>query len=107
MGGLLGGLLGVVHILGGHLLSILIGQRIAWRNSSGLRMIRVSFGSAFIGAVVGVILAVPFMFIETHNRTPFLDRLIGLSFLFALTGSGIGVICGLCLEAVRSIFEGD
>ena len=52
MSGLLGSILEIVNVIGGIVLTILIG-RIAWKDSEPARMFRLVFGSVLVGEILG------------------------------------------------------
>jgi fatty acid desaturase len=68
MGGLFGGLLFFFEVIGGLILSGLVGRKAAWSDKNEAFTIRLVIASILIGGAIGWILT---LFISTNSGGPF------------------------------------
>lgn len=97
MGGLFGGLLEGAHILGGSVLAFLIGVQSATRPSGLARFVRIIFGSASVGAILGVFVGLILNIIFTLNNALGLEKFIFVILVFCIGCAFVGmIIAAMC-----------
>jgi hypothetical protein len=99
MGGLFGGLLGIVNVIGGSILTLLIGSK-AWTESEDGRFFRLGVGVLFIGPMIGVA-SYLFVFRYSPSFSGVADGLLFCCFIATVVFGGLT----LALEWIRQQLE--
>lgn len=109
MAGIFGGILGFVNLIGGLILSILMGFSIGFRETGAGRWWRVLFGGVVVGAALGTLIGLIISFVDYEALFPNLHQttdpavVIPTSIFFGTLGVLATVII---LEAIKNSIEG-
>lgn len=106
MAGILGGLLEVIHLLGGYIFFLLIGRR-AWSETTLGRSIRLTIGGSLLGVFVGVafVFIWPYVPAKVVNGATVSESTGLLPAQALFLGLGLTILVTWGLEAIRLAIE--